>query len=96
MQSPDARAGRVAARTRLPRRAPSNRSTLGVDPAKCNVNGGSIAIGHPFGMTGSRMVGHVLLEGQRRKAKHVVARPRRPVFVRLVPGDATTRTDFKF
>jgi len=45
---------------------------LGIDPAKCNVNGGSIAIGHPFGMTGSRMVGHVLLEGKRRKAKNVV------------------------
>jgi len=45
---------------------------LGVDPALCNVNGGSIAIGHPFGMTGARQVGHILLEGQRRKAKHVV------------------------
>jgi len=45
---------------------------LGIDPSKVNVNGGSIAIGHPFGMTGSRMVGHALLEGQRRKAKHVV------------------------
>ena len=45
---------------------------LGIDPAKANVNGGSIAIGHPFGMTGARQVGHILLEGQRRKAKHVV------------------------
>lgn len=45
---------------------------LDLDPAKVNVNGGSIAIGHPFGMTGSRMVGHVLLEGQRRKAKKAV------------------------
>ena len=45
---------------------------LGVDLALCNVNGGSIAIGHPFGMTGARQVGHILLEGQRRKAKHVV------------------------
>ncbi|KAJ8613522.1 hypothetical protein CTAYLR_002216 [Chrysophaeum taylorii] len=45
---------------------------LGVDPALTNVNGGSIAVGHPFGMTGARMVGHLLLEGQRRKAKNVV------------------------
>ena len=37
-----------------------------------NVNGGSIAIGHPYGMTGSRLVGHALLEGKRRKAKNVV------------------------
>jgi len=47
-------------------------AALDIDPAKVNVNGGSIAIGHPFGMTGSRMVGHVLLEGRKRKAKHVV------------------------
>ena len=45
---------------------------LGIDPEKLNVNGGAIAIGHPFGMTGSRQVGHALLEGQRRGAKHVV------------------------
>mmetsp|Transcript_27597 Transcript_27597/g.110523 ORF Transcript_27597/g.110523 Transcript_27597/m.110523 type:complete len:403 (+) Transcript_27597:139-1347(+) len=45
---------------------------LGIDPAKVNVNGGSIAIGHPFGTTGTRMVGHILLEGRRRNAKHVV------------------------
>ena len=45
---------------------------LGLDPAKCNVNGGSISIGHPFGMTGSRMVGHALLEGKRRGAKSAV------------------------
>ncbi len=45
---------------------------LGIDPAKYNVNGGSIAIGHPFGMTGARLAGHVLMEGRRRKAKHVV------------------------
>ena len=48
------------------------RDTLHIDPAKYNVNGGSIAIGHPFGMTGARLTGHVLMEGQRRKAKHVV------------------------
>lgn len=43
--------------------------TLGIDPAKLNVNGGSIAIGHPFGMTGARLAGHLLHEGQRRGAK---------------------------
>ena len=42
---------------------------LGIDPAKYNVNGGSIAIGHPFGMTGARCAGHILQEGRRRKAK---------------------------
>ncbi len=45
------------------------RDTLGIDPEKYNVNGGSIAIGHPFGMTGARCVGHILLEGRRRKAE---------------------------
>ena len=45
------------------------RDTLGIDDEKCNVNGGSIAIGHPFGMTGGRMVGHILREGKRRGAK---------------------------
>jgi len=45
---------------------------LDIDPAKVNVNGGSIAIGHPFGMTGSRMVGHVLIEARRRSAKNAV------------------------
>jgi acetyl-CoA C-acetyltransferase len=49
-----------------------SRDKLGIDPEKYNVNGGSIAIGHPFGMTGARLVGHVLLEGKRRKAKHAV------------------------
>ena len=46
-----------------------SRDTLGIDPAKYNVNGGSISIGHPFGMTGARCVGHLLLEGKRRNAK---------------------------
>jgi acetyl-CoA C-acetyltransferase len=46
-----------------------SRDKLGIDPAKYNVNGGSIAIGHPFGMTGARLAGHILLEGRRRKAK---------------------------
>jgi acetyl-CoA C-acetyltransferase len=45
------------------------RDTLGIDPEKYNVNGGSISVGHPFGMTGARCVGHILLEGRRRKAK---------------------------
>jgi len=45
------------------------RDTLGIDPEKYNVNGGSISIGHPFGMTGARCTGHLLLEGKRRKAK---------------------------
>lgn len=46
--------------------------TLGIDPARLNVNGGAIAIGHPYGMSGARMVGHALLEGQRRGVKYVV------------------------
>jgi acetyl-CoA C-acetyltransferase len=49
-----------------------SRDTLGIDPEKYNVNGGSIAIGHPFGMTGARLTGHVLMEGKRRGAKHAV------------------------
>jgi acetyl-CoA C-acetyltransferase/acetyl-CoA acyltransferase len=42
---------------------------LGLDPAIVNVDGGSISIGHPFGMTGARLAGHLLLEGRRRKAR---------------------------
>ena len=49
-----------------------SRDKLGIDPEKYNVNGGSIAIGHPYGMTGARCTGHVLMEGRRRKAKHAV------------------------
>ena len=45
------------------------RDTLGIDPEKYNVNGGSIAVGHPFGMTGARCAGHILQEGKRRGAK---------------------------
>jgi acetyl-CoA C-acetyltransferase len=45
------------------------RDRLGIDDEKCNVNGGSIAIGHPFGMTGARMTGHLMREGKRRGAK---------------------------
>jgi len=48
------------------------RDTLGIDPAKYNVNGGAISIGHPYGMTGARCTGHVLLEGKRRGAKLAV------------------------
>lgn len=48
------------------------RDKLGLDPDKLNVNGGSIAIGHPFGMTGSRMVGTLANEMRRRKAKYGV------------------------
>lgn len=45
------------------------RDRLGIDPEKLNVNGGSISIGHPFGMTGARLTGHLLYEGRRRGAK---------------------------
>ena len=48
------------------------RDTLGIDPEKLNVNGGAIAIGHPFGMTGSRLVGHALIEGRKRGVRYVV------------------------
>ena len=48
------------------------RDKLGIPNECLNVNGGSISIGHPFGMTGTRMTGHVLLEGKRRNAKYVV------------------------
>ena len=46
-----------------------SRDRLGIDPEKYNVNGGSISIGHPFGMTGARCAGHLLQEGKRRGAK---------------------------
>ncbi len=45
---------------------------LGIPDEKLNVNGGAISIGHPYGMSGARLTGHVLLEGKRRGAKHVV------------------------
>jgi acetyl-CoA C-acetyltransferase len=48
------------------------RDTLGIDPDKYNVNGGAIAVGHPFGMTGSRLVGHALIEGRKRGVRYVV------------------------
>ena len=49
-----------------------SRDTLGIPDERLNVNGGAIAIGHPYGMTGARLVGHALIEGRRRGAKHVV------------------------
>jgi acetyl-CoA C-acetyltransferase len=48
------------------------RDHLGIDPDKYNVNGGAIAVGHPFGMTGSRLVGHALIEGRKRGVRYVV------------------------
>ncbi len=48
------------------------RDHLGLDNDKFNVNGGSISIGHPYGMTGARLTGHILIEGKRRGAKYVV------------------------
>lgn len=48
------------------------RDTLGIDPQKLNVNGGAIAVGHPFGMTGARTAGHILIEGRRRGVKYGV------------------------
>jgi acetyl-CoA C-acetyltransferase len=48
------------------------RDKLGIPNELLNVNGGAISIGHPYGMSGARMVGHALIEGKRRGAKHVV------------------------
>ena len=48
------------------------RDQLGIDNDKLNVNGGAISIGHPYGMSGSRMIGHALIEGRRRGVKYVV------------------------
>jgi acetyl-CoA C-acetyltransferase len=48
------------------------RDTLGIADAQLNVNGGAISIGHPFGMSGARLVGHALLEGRRRGVRYVV------------------------
>jgi acetyl-CoA acetyltransferase family protein len=48
------------------------RDRLGIAPERLNVNGGAISIGHPFGMSGSRLVGHALIEGRRRRVRHVV------------------------
>jgi acetyl-CoA C-acetyltransferase len=48
------------------------REHLGIDPDRMNVNGGGISIGHPYGMSGARLVGHALLEGRRRGVRYVV------------------------
>jgi acetyl-CoA C-acetyltransferase len=48
------------------------RERLGIPDERLNVDGGSISIGHPYGMTGSRLAGHILIEGKRRGARHVV------------------------
>ncbi|MFP2903646.1 acetyl-CoA C-acyltransferase [Pyxidicoccus sp. 3LFB2] len=48
------------------------RDRLGIPDERLNVNGGAIAVGHPYGMTGARLVGHALIEGRRRGVKHVV------------------------
>ena len=48
------------------------RDKLGIDPLKLNVNGGSISMGHPYGMTGARLAGHILIEGRRRGARYGV------------------------
>ena len=48
------------------------RDKLGIPWERLNVNGGAIAVGHPYGMSGARLVGHALLEAKRRKAKRVV------------------------
>lgn len=48
------------------------RDRLGIDPDLYNVNGGGISVGHPYGMTGARLVGHVLLEGRRRGVRYAV------------------------
>jgi acetyl-CoA C-acetyltransferase len=48
------------------------RDYLGIDPVKLNVDGGAISIGHPYGMSGSRMVGHALIEGSRRRSNFAI------------------------
>jgi acetyl-CoA C-acetyltransferase len=48
------------------------RDRLGIDPERYNVDGGAISIGHPYGMSGARMVGHALIEGKRRGVRYVV------------------------
>ncbi|OGI69266.1 MAG: acetyl-CoA acetyltransferase [Candidatus Muproteobacteria bacterium RBG_16_60_9] len=49
------------------------RDKLGIPDDRLNVDGGAIAVGHPYGMSGARLTGHALIEGKRRKAKYVVA-----------------------
>jgi acetyl-CoA C-acetyltransferase len=45
---------------------------LGIPMERLNVNGGAIAVGHPYGVSGARLVGHALIEGKRRGVRHVV------------------------
>jgi acetyl-CoA C-acetyltransferase len=49
------------------------RDRLGIPMDRLNVDGGAISIGHPYGMSGARMVGHALIEGKRRGVKYVVS-----------------------
>jgi acetyl-CoA C-acetyltransferase len=49
------------------------RDRLGIPDDRLNVDGGAIAVGHPYGMSGQRLVGHALLAGRRRGARYVVA-----------------------
>ena len=49
-----------------------SRDTLGIPNDLLNVDGGAIAVGHPYGVSGARLTGHALIEGRRRGAKHVV------------------------
>ena len=64
------------------------RDKLGIPDERLNVNGGAIAVGHPYGVSGSRLVGHALIEGKRRGVKYVGRddvhrrRPRRRRLVR--------------
>ncbi len=48
------------------------RDKLGIPDDRLNVDGGAIAVGHPYGVSGARLVGHALIEGKRRGVKHVV------------------------
>ncbi len=48
------------------------RDTLGIPEDRLNVNGGAIAVGHPYGVSGARLTGHALIEGKRRGVKYVV------------------------